>query len=30
MAVIHNQRCHIQLLESVPTQPGDFGHLGAG
>ena len=23
MAVIHNQRCHIQLLESVPTQPGE-------
>jgi len=23
MAVIHNQRCHIQLVESVPTQPGE-------
>ena len=22
MAVIHNQRCHTQLLESVLTQPG--------
>ena len=23
MAVIHNQRCHIKLLESVLTQPGE-------